>query len=240
MSWLAHPVDVFSGGLAGDLFKGKPGRMVSQSVPRWSPEQQRLFSQMSGMIRGQLGEPTPRFPGQLSLGYTPEERSYFESFGPDKARAFWTGTALPEFQRQWREETAPAIRSEYAGPGFYGSPRMGAVSRAASEHESAMRSAYGNLMHGEEMARRGMLKERAGLSRQIGMDRLKEQFTRWQMGEEIDGVSNPLNSPYLEAAFGLLGLDPYYIMGGYEQPSPSIFESMAPGLGYAAGHLLFA
>lgn len=222
-----------------DFLFGGGGGVETKTVPKWSPEQMDLFNLYTGRMRGLYGTNAPVYPGRMSLGITPDEETYFRAFEPGSAKALWTGTLLPEFRRQWSEEIAPAIREEHAGPGYYGSPRMEDVSRAASEHEAGMRTTYGNLMYNEEMARREALKERASLSREIGLAGLQEQMWRWMQGEEVDGVSNPYNSPWFEHVLQLLNLDPYYVIGGYDPGQQGFLQSMAPGAGYAAGKFLF-
>ena len=70
-------------------------------------------------------------------------------------------TRMDPARKQFGEYTAPLIREEYAGPGYWGSARAGEVSRQATDLEDDLRAERSQFLWDTEMTNRALQEARA-------------------------------------------------------------------------------
>jgi hypothetical protein len=217
------------GGLLGRKKSGG-GQIKTETVPRWSPEQQQLFSQMYGLVQSRLGQPWQLTPTkeessymEFLRGYEPWYRQLMsEVYDPTALKQYYQTTVYPE----WESEVAPRVRSEYAGPGYWGSERA----RGVAESLTGIGREEARALLAQDLARQQALAQLAQLE-PAAMEQLAQMSRRFAPVE-------PIQSPYYQAAAQLLGYDPYYIVGGMATPQPSPFSYLLPGIGYGLGSML--
>lgn len=232
-----------------DLLKWVFGGSESETKLRkesiYTPEQEQALKQFTETFAN-FG-PAPKAPG-MSVDRTPEEQSFFDwagglvksramqtmrsgevpyEVGPEFAEQFFEESVKPAYMKEFEDVTIPGIRSAYAGPGYYGSARMGAEGKASSDLGMQLASKRAELLYGEEIAKRGAIESaygrvlgaeeatgeatgRAGeLSRTIAQERVMEQLNRFLMGEEVEGEYQPAYNPNVNLVLSLLGISPY-------------------------------
>ena len=70
-------------------------------------------------------------------------------------------TRIDPARKQFGEYTAPLIREEFAGPGYWGSARAGAVTKGATDLEDALRAEQSQFLWDTEMTNRALQEARA-------------------------------------------------------------------------------
>lgn len=81
---------------------------------------------------------------------------------PQQTQSFFKSAFQEPAQYQFSEYTRPLIREEYAGPGFWGSARAGAVSKAGQELGQWLGQKRGELEWQVGEANRGIAEAKAG------------------------------------------------------------------------------
>jgi len=206
----------------GEFFFGSSGGVKTEQVPRWNPEQQKLFSQMYGLTSPQIGkgmEPTPEESqyGDFLKNYEPWYRGVVgEAYNPQAVKDYYRDAVNPEFEQNY----IPKIRSEFAGPGYWGEARA----RAIGDAWSGLGRQEAADVYGVEKAKSAAI---ADLTNRLPV--AKQTLASWSR------LFTPEGSPYLQLAITLLGLQPFDTIGGMMQPTPGLFGSLAGGFGEAAG-----
>jgi len=198
---LGGPAGAALGAGLGSVFSsggglgGSKGGFESQQYSRWNPKQQELFNQMYGVASPQLGKgltPTPEETayGSFLKNYEPWYRNLADTtFSPEATKNYYRDVVYPEFE----QKALPGITRAYGGPGYWGSARAKAVS-----------DAY------------------AGIGRQEAVDlygnEQKHQAAIMALGEKLPVTQQtlanwsraftPEQSPYLQMAMQMLGLQP--------------------------------
>lgn len=225
------------------------------------------FGQPRPRYPGQMvAPPTPQEQQYLGrFERLPEERKIYkdvldrilsgEFYGPEYVEQ-QIGKLAPVWERAG-ERAVTGVKAARGGrPGYRGWGTERALSEAVTDvetkramTEAGLWSQYEQLQTeamreavpfaAEEMgAYTGMLGVGAEFSRQMAQQQLSEDMMRWEAGEEVGGVFDPMRNPYFQLAIQLLGLDPYYVMGGTVQPQPGFLQELAGGLGTGAGAAL--
>jgi len=221
---------LLGGGILSDLFGGKEGEIKTKQVPRWTPEQQKLFESMLGLVSPQIGKPWALAPTAEEAaymrtlgGFEPWYRELAEEvYGTEPTKTYFREQMYPE----WESEVRPRIEAQYAGPGYWGSARAEAVS--GSLEDLAAKEA--EALYQTEMSRRGMIAQLGALAPTMS-EALARESRRYA---EVE----PALSPYYGLGMGLLNLEPYYTLGGMTQPQPSILSGLMGGLGQGLGQML--
>ena len=211
---------------------------------------------------GTDGEPVPSYPGQLFVPQTEQETQFMGAantlvgslpsrqaaldqvlsgrpayeINPDVTANYFEESIRPLAMREFRETTMPQIKESFAGPGYWGTPRMEAESRAGEHLAENLAAAKANLVYQDEQARRASLEQAAtrqtqgalsptdavtsaiqGLgsagaySRQIAQEKVTADLQRWLMGETVDGIAPEQFNPFLQYALALMGLNQYAV-----------------------------
>lgn len=266
MGFLSKAVSSVLGG-------GGESKSKIQQLPMWSPEQQKLFKGLHGLI--DFDKPAAPSP-PMSVGRTPEEESYFSHISglgrdaamqkllagrpaydvsPEASKAYFEGTVRPQYLRELQETILPQIEESYAGPGYYGSSRPRAVTRAVGTTTDKINEAYSQLMYQDELARRSALDTAMGrvlpaeqvysgelgqagqLARMIEQEEVAGDLQKFLMGEEVDGKSSQFYNPGVNLALSLLGFQPFTYGTKTTQTSGDLLYNMlvgaAPGIGKA-------
>lgn len=205
----------------GKFFFGSSPKIRTEIISRWSPEQQALFKRMfrdirAGM-RGWTQSPEYLRYKEFLEGYEPWYRGLVqEAYSPEAATRYFRDVLEPT----WEASILPRLRAEYAGPGYWGSARAEAVRKSLSD----LGRMQGEMLYGTEMARRQALMQLA--------EALPNVYGT------LSTLGTPAANPYMQAAYQMLGLDPYYVLGGMTQGQPGFFHSLAGGLGQGLGTIL--
>lgn len=191
------------------------------------------------MVAPQTGEEKGALDFYRNL---PEERQRYlgvmekilsgKMFGPEATKQA-ISSAAPSWDLAM-ERGIDEQKAYYGGmPGFHRlQPRtdrvMGDISARRGEFESGAWLNYDKMnrlastqmapIAMQEMGQYGnMMGKGAMFSRMLAQQGLQEDLMRWQSGEEVNGVRNKANNPWLQMAFKSLNLDPYNTMGAYQQ-----------------------
>jgi hypothetical protein len=158
-----------------------------------------LQNLLSGKTGGSAGGFKPSMAGDFSpyggaVGGALQSALIAALSGEVPAEAFATGVADPA-RRGFREETAPAIREEFAGPGtFWGTARADKVTGERERMETGLV---------EQSAR--MVEGALGRAIQAMSPALSAQMSRLQMAYNEYIRQNPAMSEALTAALNYLG-----------------------------------
>lgn len=152
-----------------------------QRVNVWNKQQKQIGKVLGPIIESGLGQPVPRYPGQLYVPTTEAESRYLQSvgqgasgdyasaseavrralsgkvpyeLGPQWAEKYFEEAIRPVAMREFRETFLPQIRESFAGPGYYGSARGLVETKGAEDLATQLAAQRASLMYGEELARR--------------------------------------------------------------------------------------
>ena len=258
-------------GFLGSFFGGGKSKTKIKKLPAWNPEQQEIFKKLAGLV--DVSKPAPPSP-DMYVPRTPEEQDYFDyvrslarnqamqkllagqpayDVTPEAAERYFEETVRPQYLRELRETILPQIEEAYAGPGYYGSSRARAKTRAVERTVQLLNEAYNQLMYNEELARRQALEralERAlpaaqyygselgqagQLARMIEQEKVASDLQKFLMGEKVEGKWSPYYHPAVALALNLLGFSPYVYGSTSVTRGPGLGYSMLSGLARGAG-----
>ncbi len=161
------------------------------TVPTWNPQQQAMFDALSKVIMKGSSQPVTKYPGQMYVPETEQERGYFDwisksqparaaaigqiasgkltpeqiaSFSPEASNAFYEQSIRAPALREFEDITKPAIAEQFAGPGYWGGARAEAVTKGTEDMATKLAAAKAGLSYSELQARRAA--EDAALGRQ--------------------------------------------------------------------------
>ena len=225
MGWLSKALPFVGSALGGLLGRGKKGGFETQQVPRWSPEQQKVFSQIYGLTSPQIGKgltPTPEETqyGDFLRNVEPWYRGLVnETYNPEAIKELYSKSIVPEFE----QTMLPKIRGEFAGPGYWGEARARAVSEA-----------YGGLGRDEARALYEAETRKNDLLMQLSqiVPVSKQTLANWSR------AFTPENSPYLQLAMQLLNQQPFDTVTAYRQPSAGFLDAFSGAAGGAFGKMM--
>ena len=236
-------------GWVEDMLDTSKGGTTAERKDIYTPEQRKLLDTM--VARSQAGMdagPAPESP----QGYVPEtglEGDYLDWARTDAAGyargelPYKSGDAyVDEFMESYRPvwerargEAMDLARSEWAGPGYWGSARADAMTELGSEWGERYAMTEADLRLQEDKNRKAAidkyigigtegLRTGGGMERGIEQERVSSDMNRFLRGEEVDGKSDPIYNQNTQLALALLGFTPWT----YAQ------ETEAPGAGYSA------
>ena len=266
----------------GDFFGGGESTTTPTKVSQWTPQQEALMRSLTGKVRVGVNAPVPVYQGDMYTPRTPEEQSYFDFMGgqsyegsayqnamgnilagkpaydvdPAVAEQFYQQSIRAPALKEFRETTMPLLTEQFSGPSFWSSNRADQTRKAVENLGDTLSARHGELMYGEELARRTALDNAmnrvtgagesyskqmgtaGGYARQIENERIASELQRYLSGEEVGGVANPAYNPQYRLALALLGLTPYAIGATTTSSGPGlgfgILSGMAEGAGAAA------
>jgi hypothetical protein len=256
------------------LFGGGKTKVKPVQLPAWNPEQQAIFSKLASLV--DTTKPAPESP-DMYVPETDEEQRYLRHIkglaynqvmqkmlegqpaydvSPEAAQMYFEKVVKPQYMRNLEEVVLPKIKEAYAGPGYYGSSRARAMTRAAEQTAQSLDEAYGKLMYNEELAKRQALENamnrslkteqlystelgQAGqLARSIEQERVASDLQKFLMGEEVNGKRSPYYHPAVNLALSLLGFSPYVYMQKSKSSGSGLGYSMLTGMSRGLGSAL--
>lgn len=236
-------------GLLTSLFGGSESKTESTQVPVLSPQQQALLKSLTKQVQTGLSGPQPTAP-PMSVPQTAQEDTYFNwvnslsnqtalknllsgtpstEVNPEATEQYFEQAVRPEMMREFEQVTLPTLRTAYSGPGYWGSARAGAETKAGSDLAYNLAKSKADLLYKDEQARRDLAESAyekvlptsqymtetyggAGeYSRGIEQEKVAENLQRFLMGEEVDGQYSLAYNPNVALALSLLGIQPYGI-----------------------------
>lgn len=226
MVWWTAVIPIVASAVGSLIGGGKKGGYeTSQPIPRWNPEQQKLFQQLYGLTSPELGkelQPTPEETqyGEFLRNYEPWYRNLVqETYSPESVKKLYRESVIPEFE----QTMMPKIRSEFAGPGYWGDARA----RAVSEAYSGLGRQEAEQLYQHETRKNDLLMQLSQI-----MPVTQQTLANWSR------AFTPENSPYLELAMRLLNLQPFDTLAAYRRPSAGFPEAFAGAAGGAFGKML--
>lgn len=173
-------------------------------------------------------------------------------YDPEAVKAYYRDVVMPEF-----EQTAlPKVESQFAGPGYWGSARA----RAVGEAYAGIGRQEGAALYELENQRRASL---LGLdtSRRSALLMSDENRRAQVLDLEKQGHSalanlatqlpimnqtlaawarsfSPEQSPYMQMALSMLGLQPFDTVAGFDPAQNGVVQSFLQGFGNQAGKTL--
>lgn len=235
------------------------GSSKSKSSPKkvdvWNEGQKALWDPLWKTVQEGVNKEVPAYPGQMYVSKTPEEQAYLGSvsggqagrqtaidallsgkvpydIGPQWAENYFETGIRPLAMREHEQVVDPGIRSNYAGPGYWGSARAGAETKADTELATDLAAQKAGLMYGEELAKRTAMEsaearriqgltaaaqeaetmgQAGAYSRSIDQEKVQADLQRWLQGETVDGVVPEQYSPWLKMIYNILGLEQYVV-----------------------------
>lgn len=165
---------------------------------------------------------------------------------------------------QWEQDVAPLIRSEYAGPNYWGSARAGAVTKSLNDLYSGTLGQMYDVGNQWDTARAGALtnlegsrssalvnNELAGRGTLASNEQMKQQALQMLLGQEpalaqqaadfsrsLVERKNPYTDPAYLEALKLLGLDAQTVIGGVTEEGPGIGYGLLSGAAGGLGKLI--
>ena len=186
------------------------GMSSSESDPTrvdvWNKAQKELFNTIWPIILKGAKGPVSAYPGKMYVPRTPEEQRYLGLADPSSLEneAFYQEGIKAPAMREWSNIVEPTIKSQYAGPGYWGSARADAVTKGAEDLATNLAKAR------SEMTYKG-IEAAAPYSRQIAQEQAAGDFQRWLSGETVDGQTPSQYSPFMQIALQILGLTPFAV-----------------------------
>lgn len=223
----------------------------------WNAEQEKLATPLWGVAAEGLTKPVPSYPGQMYTPELPQETSFINlagnqanafggyqeainrvlsgqavpNFSPADTEAYFKNAILPGMRQSYTDIAIPKTSEAYAGPGYWGSARAGALERLASDETTAEQTTLANLMYQNQLmnwqAGMAAANQMTALSpvmanmalgatgtageyaRMIDERQKMADYQRWLSGETVDGVSPTQYNPFVQLAFQYLGLSPF-------------------------------
>jgi len=214
--------------LLGD--EGDTPEIETKKIGRFNPEQEALFNEFMSQLNARMREPYALTPTKEELGYMSFLGGYEDwykdlinqAYNTEATRKYWEETLLPQFERT----TMPKIQAAFAGPGYWGSARSRAIGEAYTQFgEDEAKALY------ELEGKKGAALMELGKTLPV----LKEALAN---KSRMFAPTDPLLSPYGTLAMQAFNVDPYYIVGGVQQPAGSPFGTFLSGMAPIAGAYL--
>jgi len=266
-------------GFLSGFFGGGKSESTPTRLDLWTPQQQALFSQLIGGAQRGMGTAAPSYAGKMYTPTTPQEQAYFDFMGgrggagagykeamgnilagrpaydinPAATEKYYQESIRNPALKEFRETTAPLLAESFSGPGYWSSGRADATQKAISDLTSRLMEQHGQLVYGDEQARRIALENAIGrvpgagqtytgelgsagqLARQIGNEEIASNLQRYLMGESVGGTYNPAYNPQVQIAMNLLGMSPYAYGTKTTQTGPGLGYSLLSGFASGLG-----
>ena len=256
------------------LFGGGKTKVKPVQLPAWNSEQQVIFNRLASLV--DTSKPAPESP-DMYVPETPEEQNYLRHIkglaynqvmqkmlegqpaydvSPEASKDYYEKVIRPQYIRNLNEVVLPKVKEAYAGPGYYGSSKARAITRAAENTAQSLDEAYSKLMYNEELAKRRALENamnrnlqaeqvystelgQAGqLARAIEQEKVASDLQKFLMGEEVNGKRSPYYHPSINLALSLLGFSPYVYMQKSKSTGSGLGYSMLTGMSRGLGSAL--
>jgi hypothetical protein len=122
---------------------------------------------------------------------------------PEKTREYYQNSIFQPTLKNFNEVLAPAIREEYAGPGYWGNARAGAVGKAATDQMDKLNTAWNDLAWNTEQSN----KQGALTQGQVGANEQAYNQSvisaKMQKFAEENQITDPTNLAILMQLLGL-------------------------------------
>lgn len=238
-----------------------------------------LGEQAAKKLQSEMAGPPAAYPGQMHVPITPQEQKYLDfvnslgeqkaiqeltsgeipyETGPEFADRYFEESIRPGYISEFEDVTLPQLRESYAGPGYWGSARARAETKAGADLAEELARARGELRYKETLGARDA-KEAAlnrassfypelirtygdagALTRSVEESKVLSNLQRWLMGEEVGGKSVYAYHPGWQLALSLLGIsdrDPI-VDPNYGVEEPEWYEGLLTGAAGSAGKAL--
>lgn len=222
----------------------------AESIDVWNPQQNALWDALSGQLRSGLKKPANAYPGQMYAPENLQESNYFNYVGDNAAarqaaigRMGETSYDInPEdvqalisarrnaAMRNWEQYTAPDMREEFAGPGYWGTARANKLAQSAMDRDIGLQQRAEELRYNELLAGRqaqesaakreaqfapiaaaqeaNIMGSAGQYARSVENERIMGDLQRWLGGETVQGETAGQYNPYIQLIFQALGLTP--------------------------------
>lgn len=238
------------------------GDSKPKKISNWSRVQKQLFRTMAPSIQQGLSEGGTNYPKSMYVKELPEEQAYFANaanwtqqlaeyrtrigqpafeINPETTEQFYQQGIRDPTLREWNQTTLPALKEQYAGPGYWGSARANAISTSLEDVQANLAAQRAGLIYSDEQARRDSLEaamardaqygapaieleanitgSAAQYARAIAQEEVMADMQRWLMGGEVDGETAAEYNPFISLALSALGLSPFSVATATEGTS---------------------
>jgi len=240
------------GALAGSLFGGGGGGgVVTQQATPYSKEQRDLLAMMAATARDRVLKgadyrdpeniPEVRQVGNFWRNYSTWAPGQVESiFGGDVPKSPYTGKYVQQQYKDvvmptFEQEYLPKIRSEFAGPGYWGSARARAVSDAFENLQRQQTSDYltaekGRVLQDYQTELANEDARRQALLSIVGtMPSINQQL--FDFAARTIPYASEFMNPYWKIGMSLLGYQPVETIAGVQQPQPTFWDTLSQAAG---------
>ena len=164
-------------GGVGDFLFGEDKEVKTQKIERLTPGQMALLNELTGLLKGQLGQGVEPYPGQLVAGpsgiqqqllqlLSPEGGSVGgltgqgaeyvskllgQQFNPEETTEYWQKAFVQPAERSWRENVVPVVMEHYAAQNALdsGAARR-ALARSGTDLQTQLNAELAKLLWGEK------------------------------------------------------------------------------------------
>jgi len=191
------------------MSSGSSKQKSSSSSTSYIPSQKQGITRAIDTYMPQLGQGQPSYQGQRVAGFSPLQQQVFGLAGdnlfmsPEETDTYFQKTMYDPAIKTFTDDVAPAIREEYAGPGFWSSARADAVADARTDLGTTLESQRANLQWQSKQANNQLLPMMYGFGeaqqqqQQSQINALMEQFM------EGNRLTNPEDMEILLSLFGI-------------------------------------
>jgi hypothetical protein len=224
------------------------------------------YSQTAGNKLNQIHNPSTlkSIYGEQSYLNAFRPQAYSQIFDPQAAMSRVMDRFNTVSKPQWMQDVAPLIRSEYAGPNYWGSARANAVTRSLNDlYRGAQSEMFdvgnqwdankANALAGLEGTRAQSIINNDLSAKGVysSNEQARQQALQVLLGQEpglaqeaakfsreLVERQNPYTDPAYLEALKLLGLDPITVMGGVTEKGAGIGYGLLNGIAKGAGTVI--
>lgn len=187
------------------------GSQTKSSGESKTKEQKAGLKQALDIYTPTLGQGQKIYQGETTAGFSGLQNSTFDfatNGGFVKSQAdtdkYFKDVYEDPTMKQWKSYVAPTIREEYAGPGFWGSARAGAVAKSAQDTGDTLNQQRTQLNWdvGES--------NKAGALQMFDLGAKQQEFEQAKINADIEkfAAENRITDPEnMSILMGLLGLN---------------------------------
>jgi hypothetical protein len=170
-------------------FGGSKSKSSPSRVDMWSPQQSKMWKELSKYLQSAFGKDVPAYPRQMYVPRTGEESAYLKrapqladeiaamrarlgdvayEINPETTEQYYQKSVKAPAMQEWEEIVEPGIREQFAGPGYWGSARAQAQQQGSEHLATELGSKRAELYYADEMARRQAETDAANREAQYG------------------------------------------------------------------------
>jgi len=191
------------------MSSGSSKQKSTSTSTSYIPSQKKGITTAIDTYMPTLGQGQPSYSGQRVAGFSPLQQEVFQQAGtnmfmtPEQTEDYYKKTIHDPAIKQFGDEVAPAIREEYAGPGYWSSARANAVADARADLDTALSSQRADLMWNTKQSNNALLPviysfgEAQQQQQQQQINAMMQQFV------EENRLTNPEDMEILLSLFGI-------------------------------------